>query len=570
MKPTIAAVLLVAFCSGVSHADDYSAADEYSTKIKKSNSVQAMTNGLFGESIDPYTGKVTFRITDVSIPGNNDLDVSISRYIDLDQVLGTPKMARWNEIFGGWQMELPYLHGIFATSTGWQAGSISGVRCNQPSVAQAAPPTVNATVGPQAFTSDMYWGGSSLYVPNQGDEELLHASAAGVQKPTNGQTFNWTTASNWFFACKSQTSNGVAGDAFIGYSPDGKRYYFDHVVSKVAYQVNTKTGSPSALARQDVRILLTRVEDRFGNWVTYTYPSGNNWRLQSIQSSDGRQLNLTYSGPKVISVSDGSRVWQYDYGTSSPTFISRLMAVTNPDGSRWDYNFAGLPSDEATAIYASTCLGIGIAFTIDAPVIIRHPSGAQGTFTFKYVKSGRTFVPRVCIGDVSRFPHQFATFALTKKQISGPGLSPGLIWTWNYPAAVAKFDDECAVGGCPESKEIVMTGPNGVSTKTTFGIKYRVNEGLLLSSQVWHNGSLYSQVTRDYAFSPLGQNYPQKWGIPVQLYAEALSGLPRPLTRTVNQVDGRRFTWAVDIATGITYQFDNLARPTRVIKSSSP
>jgi YD repeat-containing protein len=52
-------------------------------------------------------------------------------------------------------------------------------------------------------------------------------------------------------------------------------------------------------------MMVSRIEDRFGNFVTYTY-AGN--RLTAITASDGRSITLSYNANgHVTSASDGTR-----------------------------------------------------------------------------------------------------------------------------------------------------------------------------------------------------------------------------------------------------------------------
>ena len=88
--------------------------------------------------------------------------------------------------------------------------------------------------------------------------------------------------------------------------------------------------------------LASKVEDRFGNYVTYSY--GNTWNqpIRPTQilggGTDGRRITMAYTGNELTSVSDGTRTWHYAYQNAS--FGRRtLYQVTLPDASKWSINF---------------------------------------------------------------------------------------------------------------------------------------------------------------------------------------------------------------------------------------
>ena len=84
--------------------------------IRAPQAVGTLGNGLFGDKVNLYTGSLEFVQNDVSLPGNNALAVSVGRRLRVgqEQTYGTH--------FGGWDLEVPHLHGIFALANGWSAG----------------------------------------------------------------------------------------------------------------------------------------------------------------------------------------------------------------------------------------------------------------------------------------------------------------------------------------------------------------------------------------------------------------------------------------------------------------
>ena len=88
--------------------------------------------GLMGDSIDPYTGTLMFNQTDVSLPGNSDLEVAVRR------IASTAQMTNMQEMFfGDWILDVPNissLHGSFTLREPVRGDTVtfddwSGARC---------------------------------------------------------------------------------------------------------------------------------------------------------------------------------------------------------------------------------------------------------------------------------------------------------------------------------------------------------------------------------------------------------------------------------------------------------
>ena len=214
---------------------------------------------------------------------------------------------------------------------GWQVfGSSPNNRCT----VQAAPPI-------EAMPASDYWSGNWLHVPWAGDQIMMDSPATQLPAPTSG-SYPWITKSFWRFSCLASTKNGYPGEGFVAISPEGDKYYFDWVVTKAHSPISKRTGNasgsansmwevPSGSAYMDrvvVFFLATRIEDRFGNWVTYTY-SGD--QLSRIDASDGRYIRVAgVSGGNITSVESSVGTWGYSYSTSA-------LTVTQPDGGKSTY-----------------------------------------------------------------------------------------------------------------------------------------------------------------------------------------------------------------------------------------
>lgn len=294
---------------------------EYDRLVEKGRTVAPLkADDLFGDQVDLYSGVLSFSATDVSVPGNNGLPVEIRRRLTISDraSYGTSH----DFAFGDWDIDIPSVSGVFATT--WHNN-----RCTQ-----AAPPTIGGRV-----TSAEYWAGNQANLPGGG--EMLQADITRP-KPTTGGPYLWLTKGDTYFSCLSTIQNG-SGEGFLAIAKDGTKYWLNHMAQyhEPEYDNVDKNAAPEhfTVSRRKNVLYATRVEDRFGNWVTYTYSNTSTQpvRLTGIQSSDGRAIALDYNAAGYIaSVSDGTRSWAYQYSSGL------LSQVTPPDTRSWVFNLAGL------------------------------------------------------------------------------------------------------------------------------------------------------------------------------------------------------------------------------------
>src|SRR5579875_2018632 len=173
------------------------------------------------------------------------------------------------------------------------------------------------------------------------------------------------------------TASGKAGAVqFLAIAPDGTRYTFSHLVYRPMSSLQSPLGTAPAvngphpmvapfniINREEALMYVTKVEDRFGNTLTYNW-NGND--LVSIVASDGRELDFSYglSTPLVSTITLKSaggahaRPWTYSYNTSgaAPT-LTRLQL---PDGSAWTYSLGSLQMAAFdTSFQNGSCPGTG-------------------------------------------------------------------------------------------------------------------------------------------------------------------------------------------------------------------
>jgi hypothetical protein len=144
--------------------------------IRAGEDVEALGPNLMGDSINEYSGSLSFTQTDVDLPGNNALAVAVARHI----ATGSRQAALTGGLFGDWDLEIPHLHTLVAPrqvgQSGWYGLAADGVtyteaRCSQFQV----PPTAKGgtAAGVQFFFSWIWWDGYHLSVPGAGDQTLV-------------------------------------------------------------------------------------------------------------------------------------------------------------------------------------------------------------------------------------------------------------------------------------------------------------------------------------------------------------------------------------------------------------
>ena len=362
--------------------------------IRAPEAVTTLGMDLFGDKVNLYMGGLEFVQTDVSLPGNNSLPVSVGRRLTTGG-RGNEGTGQFNE----WDLEIPHIHGMFSARYGWTKNDVNGqasaLRCSN----FGAPPDVMASnpVSSLRFRSVEYWQGNHLYIPGIGGQEILKRNVSGNPNiPTDGQDTPLVTKDRWAIRCLSSLASTNAstpfneqGEGFLAIAPDGTQYRFDWLVSRqvsslskpatypiteISSSTKPGTGIPDtnskpdaggtkipgtgpatpnstqgpvhfSMERNEVWILPTLVTDRFGNTVTYTYDTTDKWKLLSIKSSDDRTINLAYVNGthQIQSVSDGTRTWNYTYSVV-PSGRPMLTTVTLPDGSAWQLaGLDGLP-----------------------------------------------------------------------------------------------------------------------------------------------------------------------------------------------------------------------------------
>ncbi len=557
---------------------------EYDKRLKYGDLVEPLKGEIFGEQVNLYDGSISFKATDVSIPGNGGLAVSLSR--SYGDVSGSAN----DKEYGNWDLDIPSLSGTYGDQPETAIGGhwTPSARCSTVS----APPSLDVwnykhtqTIN---FSPHTYWDGVRLSLPGGGGETVLAGSGDARQPtPQVGTPTPWNTKGGWFFSCLSALKSGQPGEGFLGHAPDGTKYYFDWMVAREnesAVLQPYDTITHATLKRKKVFLYPSQVVDRFGNWVRYEWSGG---RLDRIVANDGRSISLAYdSQGRIATATAAGRTWTYGY---TPAGV--LQSVTLPDGTAWRYD---LPPVHVTKKYPEytgqdpsaymdfpgLCAKTNKIVQTEVTATVTHPSGALGTFVFRPFRHGRKNVPFNCqtSGDEQLLadgwnltPLYRDAMSLVAKRISGPGM-PTAQWSYQYTNLGWQYDRRVDQAGWPmipvgqaEPKITIETLPDGVIRTYEFGKEVGYNDGRLLSTTTSSGGAVVRTERSNYypdaqlASAP----FPGEAGRNLKYGARELGEhLNRPVQSTVVNQDGVQFTRTVQA-------FDAFAREVTVVEANS-
>lgn len=578
-------------------------AEEYMKRLKIAQTIQPLGETPFGEQLNMYTGELTFNVVDVQLEGNGPT-ITLARSFGSAQEAPLSYYEPSN--LGNWVLSIPRLE----TLTGRNTGTLTPITTpgNQWRVAGSNPlarcTAYGRPLGTPGFSS-IWWTGMTLYSEGgAGGQLLLKRDALNPAQPTmslNGTAlvFPAVTQQNWQIGCLAATTNGQAGEAFIAVSPEGMRYHLTHLRGTPADSMYEDTIGGVILQqhRMAATMYVSKVEDRFGNYVDYNY---TNDQLTSITASDGRVVQLQWrTDMPVISTitipaSDApARVWQYEYTLIAPD-VPRLSAVVLPDGSRWTYSttLASGWTHVGDPVYDKLFVKCGTRDLDAQPerlsADITHPSGLRGRFWSALTFHPRSYVPSFCV--TPQIGQEFdpyegdtpliGVYSLTRKELSGPGIATGL-WQYRYvPTWSSTTSDACATAGtCPSTVSTDVVQPDGSRTRYTHSNRWGETETKLLSIQTFEEDADTQPIrTQAMSYAPSsGGLYPSKLGNSLTADGnEAKNNVYTPLRRTITTQQGRNFTWEVPAVcgpngtTGTQLCFSPFAMPTKVVKTSAP
>lgn len=513
---------------------------EYRNKISKSMSLGGQgADKAFGENISLYDGGTLFYIEDISIPGSFDLPVRLARSFDVvpgnrGRGNGIPKII---DGLDDWEVDIPYISGVWTKDIGWSSesgGIVGGLFVSQPTLQRCSvtnPLVSTYSVGNGITVS---WGGGM-------QESLLIASNPSYMSADSGISYPWVTESKAIFSCLAKTKNGYPGEAFVAQTVDGKKYYFDWGIEKPYPYYIGSNNRPAA--GKLVSLMLSHVEDRYGNWVNYVYTGS---RVSQIVSSDGRSIAMSYdsSGNLLIGAANG-KIWAYTY-TRSGDDDGGLSQVVLPDGTRWSYAKSGAlhsraaaPPREDVSICDSIYGSAGLPFSYS----ITSPSGAVGKFSFA-IKSIKRNNDGPCTGVQ---PYYYDSWALQERIVTGSGMSQ------------QKTTYDLGQTNSTSERWVTETQPDGSKHMELYGANPLLNERRILATKdISSTGVILKSVAYSYIQGGGGQPFPERLGSTILgVGYNPQSGIFAPVSSTSIQMDGASFSSS-------TTRFDSFARPVEI------
>lgn len=509
--------------------------------------------GQFGESIDFESGSTSFRKTVVELPGNNALRVAADfEYSPTDRLESQPQYE--------WRRSRPYIQGIHDAFYGWVVGipgNYSGQRCSHSARTGVASALRSSKPPMDNFLPEDFWDGNTLGGVEGGG--LIRPLVAG--EPTlSGATALWATNTGWRFTCYL-LPDGTEG--YVGHRPNGDKYYFGIPVQgdEISWiKSNFHYDAESYLEVSLFKMFVTRIEDKFGNWVNYSD--------YQIASSDGRLITFE-NIPAGIRVTANGRQWTVGQGAGPG------ITVTNPDNSTWSINSTSHATNSFISL-SDTCVpqqNIPSAYGGQAVIEVVTESGLKGTFVLQPRRHGYSYVSFSCDAITlsgpffPSMPYFVDEISLVSRSVQGPGVTP-YQHTISYGSVNACYvggtnnPDPCT-SGSPTTRTVTVSGPSGVD-QYVFGNRVFVDAGLLLSK---NTGGLQVQTNQ---YANVFSNY-QGWGKRKMYGIESYTVQATKKSTTV--LNGRNFSWEIPSDCGPSSNqlcIDSFFRPTKLIKSSAP
>lgn len=528
--------------------------ETYAKEIDRGSKVTSLPEfGEFGETTDYSSGATTFRKTVVEIPGNNDLRVAVDYIVKLQFPWGGPPRFTF-------ERNLPYIEGTHSFEYGWVAGyaptSFNLNRCSDSRALSQGAATIRILKPLDNIIPTDYWSGNSLYVPEDRGGFVRPISPGEIGP--SGIDVKWATNSGWRFSCYT-LADGSEG--FVGHRPNGDKYFFGAPVGLGQLSQVLSPNRPDVDGWLDVdkfRMYVTRIEDRFGNWVNY--------EANQIVSSDGRTITF----PSATTVQANGKQWAISGST-----------VANPDGSTWTLSIQqgfGITSSELL----NSCQAenqIPPQYSGQATIRVTTESGATGTFLFQPRRRGFSQVSFHCryalsgskaSSAYSETMHFTDEIALVTRTVSGPGISTythaidyGPVNACYSPAGATHPPPNACTASSPTVRTTTITGPGGSIRTLTYGTRFYQDAGLLLATT---EGGLRST---SYEHIPL---YTNSMGTGMSMLGYDVSSyLVSGVRKETTVLQGRAFTKEVPSTCGpdgTAPCFDNLFRPTKIIRSS--
>lgn len=165
--------------------------------------------------------------------------------------------------------------------------------------------------------------------------------------------------------------------------------------------------------------------------------------------------------------------------------------------------------------------------------------------------------------------------ALVQRQVSGPGMTPGT-WTYTYEPVKASVERNCPSNSCQSNSYTDVVAPDGVRSRYFHSTRHGALQGKLLRTEVYSGTTLKRATDLYYNFVESDRPYPGAFGDAMTAASPSYGSENLIVVRkSVTSQQGRTFTWEVPYepacSSGLNgFCLDSFARPTKVVKSSTP
>lgn len=537
--------------------------DDYSGLVRESV-VRRDGQEMLGESHDPYTGLLNILHFDVVEKGVGP-PIRIGRTIDVGDSQFT--IGQSGE-FGDWRIVLPMLTTLAATDADvngedeWIVERFRHPDAYKRCSAFKAPPSEGG--GP----AHIWWLGVSLH-DGEGRTEMLLKREKSTPFPRPAlaldvDDYPLLTRSGWSVGCLSNTSNGEKGEGFFAIDPSGSRYWFDHISFKGHHGFFRSSGSALKETRSRAFAFPSRIEDRFGNSLSFSY---GEYGPIAISASDGRHVEIgwikggsfhgiTYGLISEVRVGSKGGIYRsyfYRYGADVGRIANSsrfaLTQVVQPDGSEWIFSanidvykpakYARGPGGCLVDSYRSG----GAFFDMAAP------SGLSVRYELSSTRHGYSFAPPPSCGRVGFFVAK----SLKTARYFGPGVDFSINYKYSFDRS---FRADCTkLANCVDYTSMDIVFPNGTKKRIYSVNKYGdVREGLPVRIEFFDaHGKLLRREDISYADGgSVGNSFvvgPRLSGINPARFQDLLTESER-----VVMLDGRYYSRKV-------VEFDSLGRP---------
>jgi len=551
--------------------------------LYNSAGLDVLDASVFGDNVDIDTGALSFRHTDISLPGNSDLPVAITR-----------ELSRNADIGSGWMFVIPHIRQKYLDTKGvplpeapsgyygpqadrCATDAVGGYNNFLRIVITGGFEPIDESVVLQKH--EFYDGLTLVDTSGASRNLLLNGSERTLPGPTapspeftaSGSQPKFVSKDNWIVNCLPSTKNNQ-GEGFIATSPNGWRYKFDY---RVAYKMPMTTWPHPQEPVYQERLYVSEISDPHGNWVRYSY---NGSALRRITANDGRRIDI--SGNRITA---SGRTWTYEQRTNSG------LKVTLPDGTFWEMGVVASSGDVAPFQTAGPNNEVCAHFDWQ-DYRVRHPSGSTATFRFDVIRNGKyklsdpienldygphiTGLPNIgsCgpADPVLSHPSSFVSLAVTEKIVTVPQDGTHT-WTWeysdqdfgSYETYDAGLGNLVAAGPIKTRK---TTKPDGSYMITYINRQYGLSEGQIEKVETYDtNDRLMQTEVFDYEY---GNRVGVGFGQNSRQFAKATRYRVYQTSRILT-LDGESYTTAREFQTDPSARDFAYGAPRKVTQSST-